>query len=395
MVPTPKEAKIGLPAKNMPAIAAMTVRPEISTARPDVAAAVASASCRAALVALLHLPAQVEHRVVDADGQADERHDLPDDRRELLQAADRAEQPDRADDGGRAEHERHPGGHEGSERGEQDQQRRGIGEELGRPLVAVVLLGERLRGGRAAELLDAHARVVALDGGDGGERPTDVALGVLVAAGQREAHGDRAAVAGDRLRALRGIQRALDLRDAVDPPQAGDDRFDAGADLRVPRSERALALHEYLLAGLLAEVRGVDDHVAALALAVAGRRVGDVVLADLAADQGGRDHEQDPAEDRRLAVLRAPASGARRAAAVLHWAASLRTVERTACTLPARRASTQPGDRPRSRGLAGVSGRGASPRTDVGRPLTRGHSADHGGSSPPPLDRAPLTRIRR
>jgi hypothetical protein len=44
IVPTPKEAKIGLPAMNMPAIATMTVRPEIRTARPDVAAAISSAA---------------------------------------------------------------------------------------------------------------------------------------------------------------------------------------------------------------------------------------------------------------------------------------------------------------------------------------------------------------
>jgi hypothetical protein len=44
MVPMPKETKIGLPEKNIPAMAAMTVKPEMSTARPDVAAATARAS---------------------------------------------------------------------------------------------------------------------------------------------------------------------------------------------------------------------------------------------------------------------------------------------------------------------------------------------------------------
>ena len=33
------------PLMNMPAIATITVRPEISTARPDVAAAISSAAC--------------------------------------------------------------------------------------------------------------------------------------------------------------------------------------------------------------------------------------------------------------------------------------------------------------------------------------------------------------
>ena len=40
----PKPMKIALPERNIPAIAAITVRPEISTARPEVAAAASSAA---------------------------------------------------------------------------------------------------------------------------------------------------------------------------------------------------------------------------------------------------------------------------------------------------------------------------------------------------------------
>ena len=40
----PNETKTALPARNMPAIAAITVKPETSTARPDVAAAALSAA---------------------------------------------------------------------------------------------------------------------------------------------------------------------------------------------------------------------------------------------------------------------------------------------------------------------------------------------------------------
>ena len=43
MVPTPNEVNTGLPARNSPAMAVMTVKPEMSTARPDVAAAISSA----------------------------------------------------------------------------------------------------------------------------------------------------------------------------------------------------------------------------------------------------------------------------------------------------------------------------------------------------------------
>ncbi len=40
----PNERKTGEPARNMPAMATMTVMPEISTARPEVAAAASSAA---------------------------------------------------------------------------------------------------------------------------------------------------------------------------------------------------------------------------------------------------------------------------------------------------------------------------------------------------------------
>ena len=44
MVPMPKPMKIGLPANSSPAIAVITVTPEMSTARPDVAAAISTAA---------------------------------------------------------------------------------------------------------------------------------------------------------------------------------------------------------------------------------------------------------------------------------------------------------------------------------------------------------------
>ena len=50
IVATPNEANVASPVRNMPAIAAITVRPEISTERPEVAAA-------ASIAALLLRPA--------------------------------------------------------------------------------------------------------------------------------------------------------------------------------------------------------------------------------------------------------------------------------------------------------------------------------------------------
>ncbi len=44
IAPTPSAVNVWSPARNMPAIATITVTPEISTARPEVAAAVRIAS---------------------------------------------------------------------------------------------------------------------------------------------------------------------------------------------------------------------------------------------------------------------------------------------------------------------------------------------------------------
>ena len=122
-----------------------------------------------AVVALLHLAAEVEHRVVDADRQADETDDDRDGGVEGVQLAERAEEADGGDDRGRAEQQRDAGGDEGAEGDQQDDQRGGIREGLGGLLVLRVLLVEDPGGRRAAELLDADAGVRLLRRGDGGE----------------------------------------------------------------------------------------------------------------------------------------------------------------------------------------------------------------------------------
>ena len=61
---------------------------------------------RVAAVALLHHAARVEHRVVDADGEADDHHELGHVGRQRVELADRPEQADGGRDGAGAEHER-------------------------------------------------------------------------------------------------------------------------------------------------------------------------------------------------------------------------------------------------------------------------------------------------
>ena len=97
---------------------------------------------RAAGVALLHLAPQVEHRVVDADGEADQQHDrVRSTRRPGSSWLIGPSRPSVADDGGEREQQRHAGGDERAERDDQDQQRDRQREELG--LLEVVLEGLR------------------------------------------------------------------------------------------------------------------------------------------------------------------------------------------------------------------------------------------------------------
>src|SRR3712207_6861685 len=58
--------------------------------------------------------------------------------------------------------------------------------------------------------------------------------------------------------------------------------------------------------------RSVDDHLAALGLAVAHRRRLQVLLADAACDDRGENDEEQPPEDGRLAVRGTPSACARR-----------------------------------------------------------------------------------
>ena len=71
-----KDMNVLSPENSMPAIAIRTVTPEISTARPEVAAAASSAALLAlAGRTLFALTPEVEERVVDADGEADQQDD--------------------------------------------------------------------------------------------------------------------------------------------------------------------------------------------------------------------------------------------------------------------------------------------------------------------------------
>ena len=229
-----------------------------------------------------------------------------------------ASRPVVATNDGDPEEQRDAGGDGGAERDQQDDQRADQ-----RDLHLLGLVGAPLRPGglrlrRGAVLGDEQLGMSLLDRGHGGQRGVGDRLELLelrlgVGLGRhREGHEHGAAVLGDGVRALLGVERALDVLDALDALEAVDDVLDGGGDLRIVGLDRALALDEHALADLLREAGVVDDHGAPLGVAVARGGVLQLVLPDLAADHGGEDDEQDPAEDRCLSMRRAPASGARR-----------------------------------------------------------------------------------
>ena len=79
MVPVANDWNVGVPAKYIPAIAMITVKPGDPAPRaprsPPGLRASAASSLRPAY-ALFTLAAQVEHRIVHADGKADQQDHL-------------------------------------------------------------------------------------------------------------------------------------------------------------------------------------------------------------------------------------------------------------------------------------------------------------------------------
>ncbi len=270
-------------------------------------------------VALLHFSPQVEHRIVDADGEADQQDHRV--RRGLHRddLADRADQSERPDHGRDGEQQRDTRRDERAEGDDQDDHRDRERQELG-PLEVIVEAGaELLVGACVAELLDPQVGVRLLGRRGGGERGVDPLVGLIAVARDREGDergaailGDLALVAlGERARDLGGVRRVL---------QAADDGLHARLERGVVdrRGLAAARLNEDLLVGLVGEVRPADCGVGDARGAVAGVLVGERVRPDRAA-QDERDHdEREPAADRDLAVPCAPISGARGEVSLRH-----------------------------------------------------------------------------
>jgi hypothetical protein len=203
----------------------------------------------------------------------------------------------------RPEQQRGPRGDERAERDDEDHERDRQRQDLG--LLEVVLegLGEGLVRARVAELLDTHGRVGVLRGRDGGLGLADAILGDVVLTGDLERDQRRAPVLGE-LAIVTGRERRLDVLDRLCALEAPDGVAHRRGECRVADPRSTLPLDEDLLGGLIGEAGVGDRLVGDARLAVAVVLLGDVLLADHAAQHGGDDDEGEPSEDGLLAVLR-------------------------------------------------------------------------------------------
>ena len=265
---------VGAPARYMPAIAVITVRPETSTARPEVAAAASMASSFVApRRALLAGAAQVEQRVVDADREADQQHDVAIDSSTGASWLTRPTRPIVADDGGDARAA--PGCPAASSApkansriDERDRQRRSSPALVRSSAKIFVNASSELA---VAELLDAQVGVRRLRPLGRRQDRRHLRLRRLGVARDVEAHERRVAVARDRPRVAGGVG-GLDVRDVALGGAGLADVLDGGAERGIVGTFRG-RLDEDLLARGLRE-GGLVDLVGALGLADDGLLVG-------------------------------------------------------------------------------------------------------------------------
>ena len=136
--------------------------------------------------AFLACALQVEHRVVDADREADQEHHRLRLERDWEQVARQRDQPERREHGGQTEQERDAGRDECAEGQQEDQERDRQREHPGLAEVVPVRRLDFLLGAREAELADREAGVSALRGGDARDDRLDLVDGLVAVAADVE-----------------------------------------------------------------------------------------------------------------------------------------------------------------------------------------------------------------
>ena len=255
----------------------------------------------------LALALQVEHRVVDPDREADqENHRVERLRRSEDLARDRP-QAERRQDGRQREEERDSGRDQGSEDEDEDDQGDRDREEPGLLEGVHERSLELLVGTAVAELTDEELRMRRLRLVDGGEDGIDLRHRVVRVAADLEIDQGRAAVFGDLPAVLRHERRA-DVEHDRHLGHIRDDIVDRFLESGILGRQR-LALDEHGLARGLLEA-GFEDLLHPARLARAGGTRGLLRPDDERPDRERSEDEGEPAEDRDLAVVSAPAAHA-------------------------------------------------------------------------------------
>ena len=177
---------------------------------------------------------QVEHRVVDAYGEADEEHDCRDLVRQRQQVAGQGEHAERREDGCQREEERNAGGDERSEGDQQDDQRDRNRQDTGLCQVLPERVGDGCLCARFAELADEELRVSPLRHGDPIEDRLDLVGCLARVAANVELDERRMAVLCD-LACVGGSQRRTNMLNGLQLGDRGDDIVDRGGECGIAR----------------------------------------------------------------------------------------------------------------------------------------------------------------
>jgi hypothetical protein len=244
--------------------------------------------------------AQVEHAVVDTDGEADEEHHrarrgvqvhpMTDQGQEAVGRQERGErQPDRED-----------GGQQRTERHQQDAQ----GQRHRRPLSALEVLADRvvepLVGRAVAELLDLDARMLVERGGNGVLERLHAVAGRHRVSGHRDLHQRRVPVCGDET-VLEGVSHVGHEPGALQPFQQVPDRGPGGG-----CGHRAGAGDEEQLAGRDLEPGVIEDLHRPGGVTLRVLVLAHLLLARHRPEHRRQHHEDDPPDDGDRAVPHAP-----------------------------------------------------------------------------------------
>ena len=157
----------------------------------------------AAGIPLLPFTLQIEHRVVDADGEADQEHHRRGLHRDRQEHARERDKPEGREDGSQRKEQRNAGCHQRAEREDEDDQR---DRERERPRLAEVLLvrcRDAFLCACVAELADREVGMGALRLCNGGEDGIDLVDRFVLGAADLELDESRAAILRDVIRVPR------------------------------------------------------------------------------------------------------------------------------------------------------------------------------------------------